>query len=102
VVGLEATIPQGERVAIRAHKAVIFGSGDFSQNRELRYNFLRGPIFGGSAVASNQGDFVLIGTAAGAKLANMNNAWWSEVVLEQALATTSVSDVSRLYGDSTI
>ena len=91
------------RLAIRAAKAVVFGSGGFTHNPEMRVNYLRGPIFGGCAVPTNEGDFVNIGIAAGAELANMANAFWAEVPLEQALNFSSTpSDVFLVPGDSMI
>jgi succinate dehydrogenase/fumarate reductase flavoprotein subunit len=102
VVGLEAT-SENRTVAVRARKAVIFGSGGFTSNPELSLSFLRGPVFGGCTVPSGQGDFVHIGAAAGAKLANMANAWWWPVMLEQALQFRSTpGGVGQPSGDSMI
>ncbi len=93
----------GEQLAFKARKAVIFGTGGFSQNAQMSLNFLRGPIFGGCAVPTNTGDIVPITTAAGARLGNMNNAWWAQIVLEEALQNRSVAtDAFNLPGDSTI
>jgi 3-oxosteroid 1-dehydrogenase len=100
VIGVEAT-HQGRTLPYRARKAVIFGTGGFSQNEQMSLNFLRGPIFGGCAVPGNTGDFVFMSTAVGAQLGNMNNAWWAQVVLEQALLNRSVAtDAFNLPGDS--
>jgi succinate dehydrogenase/fumarate reductase flavoprotein subunit len=99
----EAAEAQGGRVAVRANKAVIFGSGGFTHNPAMRVNFLRGPIFGGCAVPTNEGDFVNIGSQVGATLGNMANAFWAEVPLEQALEFSSTpNDVFLLPGDSMI
>ena len=103
VIGLEATSGDERTVAIRARKGVIFGSGGFTSNPELSLSFLRGPVFGGCTVPSGQGDFVHIGTAAGAKLANMANAWWWPVMLEQALQFRSTpGGIGQPPGDSMI
>jgi 3-oxosteroid 1-dehydrogenase len=103
VVGLEVKTPEGDTAAIRARKAVIFGSGGFAHNRELRQTFLRGPIFGACTVATNEGDFIYIATAAGASLANMGNAWWTENVFEVAVDPSNTPmDISILRGDSLI
>lgn len=92
---------KGRKHLFRARKGVIFGSGGFSQNSKMALNYLRGPIFGGCAVPSNTGDFVYIATEVGAQLGNMNNAWWAQIVLEQALTNSSVpTDVFNLPGDS--
>lgn len=100
----EATPAVGEqRVAIRARKGVIFGSGGFTHNPDMRVNYLRGPIFGGCAVPTNEGDFVNIGIAAGAALGNMANAWWAEIPFEKALEFASTpSDIFTIPGDSMI
>jgi 3-oxosteroid 1-dehydrogenase len=91
----------GRRLAFRGRKAVIFGTGGFTHNPEMALNYLRGPIFGGCAVPANTGDFVHIASEAGARLGNMNNAWWAQIVLEQALDNPSVSnDVFNVPGDS--
>ncbi|MDF0545835.1 FAD-dependent oxidoreductase [Sphingobium sp. H39-3-25] len=88
VVGLEATTSDGKTVTVRARKSVIFGSGGFTHNRELRTQ-LRGPVFSGCGPVTNEGDFVQIGGSVGAKLANMTNAWWYPQILELALRTTA-------------
>ena len=74
----------------------------------MRKNFLSVPVFGGCAARSNEGDFVNIGTAAGAELRNMNYAWMCPIVLEKALnddptliGTFSPSGDSMIYVDKT-
>jgi 3-oxosteroid 1-dehydrogenase len=102
VIGVVAE-HNGQELSFKARKGVIFGTGGFSQNPQLSLNFLRGPIFGGCAVPTNTGDFVAIASAAGAALGNMNNAWWAQIVLEEALKNRSVAtDAFNLPGDSTI
>jgi 3-oxosteroid 1-dehydrogenase len=101
VVGLEATVDD-RTVAIRARKGVIFGTGGFTSNPEMCLGFLRGPVFGGCTVPSGQGDFVHIGGAAGAKLANMAHAWWWPIILEQALQFRSTPMGVNPSGDSMI
>src|SRR3954468_2264730 len=71
VVGVEATNGDGETVRVAARKAVIFASGGFTHDPELRANFLSQPVYGGCAAISNEGDFVRIGSAAGAPLRNL-------------------------------
>jgi succinate dehydrogenase/fumarate reductase flavoprotein subunit len=88
VIGLEATTSEGKTVTIRARRGVVFGSGGFTHNRELRSQ-LRGPVYSGCGPVTNEGDFVQIGGAVGAKLANMPNAWWYPQILELALMTTA-------------
>ncbi|BCH21165.1 FAD-dependent oxidoreductase [Mesorhizobium sp. L-8-3] len=106
VVGIEADTADGRTIAFRAAKAVIFASGGFTHDVALRKNFLSVPVFGGCAARSNEGDFVHIGSAAGAELRNMNYAWMCPIVLEKALAddpaligTFSPSGDSMIYVD---
>ncbi len=102
VVGVQAD-NQGKTVTIRARKGVIFASGGFTQNPEKALNYLRGPIFGGCGIPTNQGDFIDIGIEAGAQLGNMNNAFWVQNVVEATMQNPSTtSDVWLPYGDSMI
>jgi 3-oxosteroid 1-dehydrogenase len=99
-VGVDA---QGTTLAIRARKAVVFGSGGFTANKEMARNFLRGPIFGGCAAPTNTGDLVPIAAGLGADLGNMNNAWWLQIPLEIIVNTAgSSADVWLPFGDSMI
>jgi hypothetical protein len=85
IVGVEARADNGAEVSIRGRRAVVFATGGFTHNKEYCQNYLRGPIFGGCAVPSNEGDFIRIGGAVGAALGNLNNAWWAQHALELAL-----------------
>jgi 3-oxosteroid 1-dehydrogenase len=102
VVGVQ--VESGNKlVAIRARKAVIFGSGGFTQDTSKALNFLRGPIFGGCGVPTNTGDFVDIGLALGTALGNMNHAFWVQNLVEQALQFSSVpAEVWIPFGDSMV
>jgi len=103
VVGIEAHKIDKSVVRIRAKKGVIFGTGGFTQSRDLMQQFQPGPNFGGCAVPTNEGDFVYMATAAGARLGNMSSAWRAQIVLEQALQFSSTpDDVFMPPGDSTI
>ena len=75
VIGVEADTGKGKTVAIKARRAVIFATGGFTHDVTMRKNFLSVPVFGGCAARGNEGDFVNIGTAAGAELRNMNYSW---------------------------
>lgn len=106
VVGVEADDASGRTVRFKARKAVIFATGGFTHDVVLRKNFLAAPVFGGCAARSNEGDFVNIGSAAGAALRNMNYAWMCPIVLEKALnddpaliGTFSPSGDSMVYVD---
>ncbi|HEX6237704.1 MAG TPA: FAD-dependent oxidoreductase [Acidimicrobiales bacterium] len=101
VVGVEATTPAGEPVRVQARKAVVFATGGFTHNEELRRNFLNVPVFGGCAALSNEGDFVSIATAVGGQLRNMNYAWMCPVPLEHAVQKRpDMSGMFSVAGDS--
>jgi 3-oxosteroid 1-dehydrogenase len=102
VIGVQVKRQDGT-VSFRARKAVIFGSGGYTQNPELVANHQPGPIFGGCAVPTNQGDLIDIGIRAGTKLGNMVNAWRAQLVVEEALQVRSVSrDIWQPPGDSMV
>ena len=86
VVGVEATTADGSTVRVGARKAVVFASGGFTHDPELRANFLSAPVYGGCAAVTNEGDLVRIAGPLGAQLRNMNNAWMCPIPLETALA----------------
>jgi len=93
----------GAAKLIRARKAVIFGTGGFTHNLALRTHFQPGPLYGGCAVPTNEGDFVFIAQAAGAQLSAMNSAWNAEIPLEPALDSPSTpNDIWQPAGDSMI
>jgi 3-oxosteroid 1-dehydrogenase len=106
IVGVEADSAEGKTVAIRARKAVIFATGGFTHDVDMRKNFLSAPVLGGCAAVTNEGDFVNIGASVGAQLRNMNYAWMCPIVLEKALnhdasliGTFSPSGDSMIYVD---
>jgi succinate dehydrogenase/fumarate reductase flavoprotein subunit len=83
VTGVRFTGPGGSS-SVRARHGVIFASGGFTHNVELR-NGLSTPVFGGGATITNEGDFVPIAAALGAAMRNMNHAWMSPIVFERAV-----------------
>jgi len=88
VVGVAVKSPAGAKT-FAARKGVIFGSGGFFHNVQMRNDYLRGPVYGGCCVLSNTGDFVRIGIELGADLGNMSQAWWAQVVFEEVLDNPS-------------
>jgi glycine/D-amino acid oxidase-like deaminating enzyme len=64
VIGVEATAGGGVFRA-RVRKAVIFATGGFTHDPELRKNFLAIPAYGGCAAMTNEGDFVRISSSLG-------------------------------------
>ncbi|MFT4014650.1 MAG: FAD-dependent oxidoreductase [Paracoccus sp. (in: a-proteobacteria)] len=103
VIGVVARDADGRDVTIRARKGVVFASGGFTQNPDMRESFLRLPVLGGCAVPTNQGDFVKIAIELGAQLGSMNEAWLQQEVLDEVLEYNSVPfGVFFLGGDSMI
>ena len=103
VIGVEADSARKRTLRFRARKAVIFATGGFSHNPELRRNFLNAPVYGGCAAMSNEGDFVYIASVLGAQLRNMNYAWMCPVSLEKSLASDpAMSGMFSVAGDSMI
>ncbi len=106
VAGVEVDDAEGRMRRFAARKAVIFATGGFTHDADLRRNFLGAPVKGGCAAITNEGDFVHIGTAAGAQLRNMNHAWMCPVVFEKVvnkdpdlIGTFSPSGDSMIYVD---
>lgn len=103
VIGVEASTSDGATVAARARKAVIFGTGGFTNNRWMVLHYQRGPTWGGCEVPTNEGDFINIAGAVGAKMGNMTGAFHAQVVVEHALDSASVpTDVFLITGDSSM
>jgi succinate dehydrogenase/fumarate reductase flavoprotein subunit len=106
IVGVEADDANGQTQRFEARKAVIFATGGFTHDAELRQHHLAAPVKGGCAAITNEGDFVHIGTAVGAHLRNMNYAWMCPVVFEKVvkkdptlIGTFSPSGDSMIYVD---
>jgi len=103
VIGVEAQTDEGRRYRVKARKGVIFATGGFTHDPELRKNFLSVPVYGGCAALSNEGDFVRISSTLGVQLRNMNHAWMCPVSLEKAVARDgSMSGMFSVAGDSMI
>ncbi|HZD65111.1 MAG TPA: FAD-dependent oxidoreductase, partial [Acidimicrobiales bacterium] len=101
VVGVEATTPDGALHRIGARKAVIFATGGFTHDDDLRANFLSVPAYRGCAATTNEGDFVRISSAVGGQLRNMNYAWMCPVPLERSGRADLVGMFS-VAGDSMV
>jgi hypothetical protein len=103
VVGVEATTADGRTHRVGARKAVVFATGGFTHDVDLRRNFLHAPVYGGCAAATNEGDFLAIAGPVGAQLRNMNYAWMCPVPLEKAVARDpGMIGMFSVAGDSTI
>jgi succinate dehydrogenase/fumarate reductase flavoprotein subunit len=102
VVGVAAETPTGE-VRIRARRGVVFCTGGFSHNDELRRYYLGGLLLPGCSVQTNQGDFVQIARRLGAPLLHMHASYMSPVQLERAIARDpEISGVFIVPGDSIV
>ncbi|MCX2982262.1 FAD-dependent oxidoreductase [Halieaceae bacterium IMCC14734] len=93
VIGLLARNDDGQEVAIRAQRGVVFATGCYSHNQEYLRQYQMDPVFGTCAVPTNEGDFIPIAGAVGAQLANMAGAWRGQVVLEDTLRYKAVPAV---------
>jgi 3-oxosteroid 1-dehydrogenase len=103
IVGVEATTQDGRTQRIAARKAVIFATGGFTHDVDLRRNFLHAPVYGGCAAMANEGDFLTIAGPVGAQLRNMNYAWMCPIPLERAVARDpGMIGMFSVAGDSTI
>ncbi|MCC4118463.1 FAD-dependent oxidoreductase [Aromatoleum toluclasticum] len=103
VIGVEALTAAGAVYRVRAKKGVIFATGGFTHDPELRANFLEGPFYGGCAALSNEGDFVRISSTLGVELRNMNHAWMCPNLLEKTVAKDgSMSGIFTMVGDSMV
>ncbi len=85
VIGVEVADPSGRQLCVRARGGVVFASGGFSHDPVLRDRYLRGRLYGSTAVPTNTGDFLRIGQNAGASVGNLDMAWWGQTPLELAL-----------------
>lgn len=90
VVGVEVAGADGVTQRLRARRGVVFGTGGFIHNADLRRRFLRGPVYGGCTVPAAQGDFIPLAQSVGAQLGNMQHGWWAELVFEQAVVNSAV------------
>ncbi len=103
VVGVVATTVEGVTVRVGARKAVLFGTGGFTHDKDLRENFLAVPAVSGCAARTNEGDFVRIGSAVGAQLRNMQFAWRCAINLEKAVkGDPHMQGTFAIAGDSMI
>jgi len=102
VVGVRAGTPQGTK-HVRARQGVVFATGGFTHNAELRRSFLPAAIVGGCAAPTAEGDFIPIATALGAPLRNMGYAWMCPIPFEIALQRSPyLSGMFAVPGDSMI
>ena len=66
---------------IAARGGVILACGGFEWAAEMVASYLPGPIQGSCSPPHNTGDGLRMGAKVGAKLGNLNEAWWGPMVL---------------------
>jgi 3-oxosteroid 1-dehydrogenase len=102
VVGVAASTALGN-VTVRARRAVIFASGGFFHDEELRTQMLRGTVWGATAPKTNTGVFLRIAQQLGAMTENIDSAWWGQMAVEEVHEShRSDSMAFWLYGDSMV
>src|SRR5581483_280329 len=102
VIGVEAKNDDGI-YRVKARKAVMFCTGGFTHDVELRKNFLSIPAYGGCAAMTNEGDFIRMTSTLGVQLRNMNYAWMCPISFEKAIAKDpSLIGCFSVAGDSMI
>jgi 3-oxosteroid 1-dehydrogenase len=79
VAGVRLVIDGAEQM-VRARRGVVLATGGFEWNEQLVTEFLRGPMTAPTSVPTNTGDGLLMAMRAGARLANMGQAWWVPAV----------------------
>jgi 3-oxosteroid 1-dehydrogenase len=85
----------------RAKKGVIFGSGGFVKNDDMMHHLMQAPYLQGCGAPTNEGDFLRIAAALGAKLGNLHNVYRNEGIYEQGVASPSAYNCIWFHkGDS--
>ncbi len=103
VVGVEASRFDGTLVRIKARKAVVFATGGFTHDAELRASHLRLPIQGGCAAPTNEGDILRVLADTGVQLVNMKNAWAAPASLDKiAMGDGALVSTFKMGGDSMV
>lgn len=101
VQGARLAHPGGE-LKVRARRGVIAASGGFAHAPELTDRYLR-MAYGTCAPPGGTGDFLAVATGVGAMPGDMNSAWRTQVVLEEALQQRMVGGPVHIPpGDSMI
>ena len=88
---------------IRTRRGIVFATGGFTQDPDLRLRYLDQPYVGGCAARTNTGDLLSIARAAGADLVNLNLGMRAPMVLERLLRDPAgVRGSFMIPGDSMI
>lgn len=70
----------GSGGSIDASRGVILACGGFEWSAEMVRNYLPGPLDGSCSPPHNTGDGIRMAAKLGARLSNMNEAWWGPMV----------------------
>ena len=100
VIGVQCGATAASASLVRARGGVVFATGGFTHDAQLRGSYLPAPITGGLAARGSTGDVVHLAAALGARLSNMNEAWLTPMVLDHG--TEPASGAFRLPGDSMV
>lgn len=76
---------EDREIAVRGAKGIVFCSGGFTHNEEMRRYYLGGRVVGGCAVFTNEGDFHRIAQHLGIPLVHMDAAYLAPLVLEKMI-----------------
>jgi len=102
VAGVVVETPEGT-VQLGASRGVVFASGGFVHNPDLRAAFLPPGVVPGCGALTNEGDFIPIAQELGAALRNMTATWPAPVVLELAARRDpTFQSTFGLAGDSIV
>ncbi|HEY8446139.1 MAG TPA: FAD-dependent oxidoreductase [Thermomicrobiales bacterium] len=97
----ESTPVAERRIAVRARKGVIFGTGGFARNRDMMHHLMPFPYYGGCSAPTNEGDLLRIAASLGAKLGNLHNVWRNQGIFEQVISSAEAYNCMWfLNGDS--
>lgn len=66
---------------VSARGGVVLACGGFEWSPEMVAGYLPGPVQGSCSPPHNTGDGLRMGSKVGAKLGNLNEAWWGPMVL---------------------
>ena len=93
----------GQLTRIRTRRGVVFATGGFSQNPDLRLRFLDQFYVGACAARTNTGDLLPIAAKADADLANLNLAMRAPMVIERLVRDPAgVRGSFMIPGDSLV
>jgi len=102
VCGVHAVTTSGT-VDVRARRGVIFASGGFFHNEEMRTQLLRSTVWGVTAPHTNTGVFLRIAQGMGAMTENTDSLWWGQMGIEEVIDTHRSDNMAFwLYGDSMV